>query len=146
MSTNKGQFKKSHKPWNKNLKGIHLSPSSEFKKGSIPINKCPIGTRKIRHHMRGKIRDSVWIKIAEPKVWVLLCRYIWEQHYGPIPKGLLIHHIDEDNLNNALINLALVSKAYHLQIHRPEFEEKRSKAATEARWGKNSTNQKSLKN
>lgn len=26
-------------PWNKNLKGIHLSPKSEFKKGMIPWNK-----------------------------------------------------------------------------------------------------------
>lgn len=26
-------FKKQHKPWNKELKGIHLSPKTEFKKG-----------------------------------------------------------------------------------------------------------------
>ena len=32
-------FKKKHKPWNKNLKGIHLSLKSEFKKGLIPWNK-----------------------------------------------------------------------------------------------------------
>ena len=30
---NKGRFEKGHIPWNKNLKGIHLSPNSEFKKG-----------------------------------------------------------------------------------------------------------------
>ena len=30
---NKGYFKKEHIPWNKDLKGIHLSPKSEFKKG-----------------------------------------------------------------------------------------------------------------
>lgn len=32
-------FKKQHKPWNKNVKGIHLSPESEFKKGQEPWNK-----------------------------------------------------------------------------------------------------------
>jgi len=30
----KGLFQKGHKPWNTGLKGIHLSPKSEFKKGS----------------------------------------------------------------------------------------------------------------
>ncbi len=29
-------FKKKHIPWNKGLKGIHLSPKSEFKKGQRP--------------------------------------------------------------------------------------------------------------
>lgn len=28
-----GKFKKGYNPWNKGLKGIHLSPESEFKKG-----------------------------------------------------------------------------------------------------------------
>lgn len=32
-------FKKGSKPWNKNKKGIHLSPKSEFKKGFTPWNK-----------------------------------------------------------------------------------------------------------
>ena len=31
-------YKKGHETWNKNLKGIHLSPESEFKKGIIPQN------------------------------------------------------------------------------------------------------------
>ena len=30
-----GEFKKGSVPWNKNLKGIHLSPKSEFKNGQI---------------------------------------------------------------------------------------------------------------
>ena len=29
-------FKKGHTPWNKNKKGIHLSPETEFKEGHIP--------------------------------------------------------------------------------------------------------------
>lgn len=35
----KGQFIKGNIPWNKDLKGIHLSPNSEFEKGHIPHNK-----------------------------------------------------------------------------------------------------------
>lgn len=33
------RFKQGHRPWNKDLKGIHLSPHSEFKKGTAPRNK-----------------------------------------------------------------------------------------------------------
>jgi len=32
-------FPKGHKPWNKEVKGIHLSSESEFKKGCVPWNK-----------------------------------------------------------------------------------------------------------
>ena len=31
-----GNFKHGHKPWNKNIKGIHLSSKSEWKKGFTP--------------------------------------------------------------------------------------------------------------
>lgn len=30
------KFAKGHQPWNKGLKGIHLSPSTEFKPGNVP--------------------------------------------------------------------------------------------------------------
>jgi len=33
-----GRFKKGHKSWNKGLKGIHLSPKTEFKEGNVPWN------------------------------------------------------------------------------------------------------------
>lgn len=33
------EFQKSHEPWNKNKKGIHLNPDWEFKKGRIGWNK-----------------------------------------------------------------------------------------------------------
>lgn len=32
---NKGRFTKGNKPWNYGLKGIHLSPETEFKKGDL---------------------------------------------------------------------------------------------------------------
>lgn len=32
----RGDFSKGHKPWNKGLKGIHLSPETEFKPGHDP--------------------------------------------------------------------------------------------------------------
>lgn len=35
----------------------------------------------------------------------------------PLPKGVDVHHIDDDKMNNAWENLAVVSKAGHHEIH-----------------------------
>ena len=45
---NKTLFQKDQEPWNKNLKGIHLSPESEFKKGFSPWNKDGHWTKEQR--------------------------------------------------------------------------------------------------
>jgi hypothetical protein len=44
-------------------------------------------------------------------------RYVWEQKYGKIPKGLIIHHIDKDKYNNNLDNLLLLNLTAHNRIH-----------------------------
>lgn len=47
-----------------------------------------------------------------------LHRLIYEDHYGPIPKGMQIHHIDGDTTNNDISNLQLVSISEHNKIHK----------------------------
>jgi hypothetical protein len=37
-------------------------------------------------------------------------RVIWEMHYGPIPKGMQIDHMDGNPRNNYLSNLRLVTR------------------------------------
>lgn len=120
-----GQFKKGLIPWNKDLKGIHLSPGSEFKKGDIPKNKLSVGSVQIRQSKKRKGHPRAYIKTAEPNIWRLRCHTVWERHFGEIPKGMLIHHIDRDTLNDEITNLAGVSRSRHMQEHRPEFDEKR---------------------
>ncbi len=44
-------------------------------------------------------------------------RFIYEQHYGPIPAGLEIHHIDGDYTNNDPTNLKAVTIQEHFDIH-----------------------------
>lgn len=44
-------------------------------------------------------------------------RKIWESHYGKIPDGYEIHHIDGDRSNDAIKNLMCVSIEEHFRIH-----------------------------
>lgn len=44
-------------------------------------------------------------------------RKIYSQHYGEIPKGYHIHHIDGDHSNNCIENLKCVSIQEHYDIH-----------------------------
>lgn len=107
-------------------RGQHRSRKTEFKKGDNQREQYPVGTIRTRFRKRGG-KLQKFIKVAEPNKWALHCRYVWEQAYGPIPQGLLIHHMDRNTLNDSLSNLALVSRAWHLKEHRPEFEGKRKR-------------------
>lgn len=44
-------------------------------------------------------------------------KQIYEKHYGPIPEGYEIHHIDGNTLNNNLENLKAVTLQEHYAIH-----------------------------
>lgn len=38
-------------------------------------------------------------------------RIVWEMHYGEIPKGMVIDHLDQNPWNNDVLNLALKTKS-----------------------------------
>lgn len=57
-----------------------------------------------------------------PTIWVnnkntLLHRYVWEKHYGEIPKGFEIHHKDKNRSNYNIDNLELISSYEHHKKH-----------------------------
>lgn len=59
------------------------------------------GYRKLGRHIRvGVLGNSL-----------LAHRIIWEMHYGPIPEGLEIDHLDRDPHNNRLSNLRLATQS-----------------------------------
>ena len=108
-------FPVGHTAWNKDLKGIHLSPHSEFKKGQNNCIPVPVGTIRIRV-FRGVSRAH--IKIAEPNAWVFNARHVWESFNGPIPVGMVIHHVDFNSLNDSPLNLVCIDRKDHLALHR----------------------------
>lgn len=49
---------------------------------------------------------------------ILVHDLIWIEQFGEIPKGMIIHHKDENKLNNKIENLQLVSHKEHRKIHK----------------------------
>ena len=115
-----GYFKKGSTPWNKGLKGYMGANKTSFKKGTIPSNQVPIGTESITKG--GYIK----VKVGEPNKWKLKQRYIYEQHYGEIPKGYNVIFADRNIRNFDINNLILVSKAEMLILNNNKliFEDK----------------------
>lgn len=122
---NKGTFKKGIQVWNKNMKGIHLSPLTEFKKGQESLKKLPLGKITKRIDKNKNIRN--WIKIEEPNIWMEYSRFIWIKNNGEIPQGFVIHHIDKNSLNDNIENLCCLTRKAHISIHREDFAEARIK-------------------
>lgn len=42
---------------------------------------------------------------------------IWESLHGPLPKGSVVHHIDENHENNNPENLQCLTRSEHASIH-----------------------------
>lgn len=99
------QFQKGCIPWNKGTKGLQLGgKKTQFKKGHVPASRKPIGTE-----VWSEDKQTYYIKIANPDVWVKKKRYLWEQAHGPIPEGYVIICKDNNPRNVTLDNLLCVS-------------------------------------
>jgi hypothetical protein len=126
----KCRFKKGHVPWTKGLKGLHLSPRTEFKPGhpltgialarlgkigSIRIRRDkPTGPKGIR-----RLRRFVKVRCDGPPKgqWISLARHLWQQAHGPIPPGMWVIYINGHTLDDRLENYRLASPAAALAHH-----------------------------
>lgn len=61
--------------------------------------------------------NRLYFKTARNGKTMYLHRYIWEQANGEIPKGIIVHHEDEDYDNNELENLIAMSTKDHARLH-----------------------------
>ena len=50
--------------------------------------------------------------------WQERARRGWVKAQGPIPAGMLIHHIDGNYKNNHPDNLSMITRAKHNTIHK----------------------------
>jgi hypothetical protein len=101
-----GCFEIGNKPWNTGTKGVCKPNSGNFKKGQITWNKKPIGYERICS------KDGyVLVKTAEPNVFKLKHRLVWENLNGPVPEGMVIAFKNMDRRDCRIENLMLMSKA-----------------------------------
>lgn len=141
MSSLKYIFRMNNPVWNKGLKGIHLSPKTEFKKGCIPWNKGLTSkdprVKKYIEKNKGQIRLCVsgsnhpnWqggksfgeygfgftksLKREVKERDNYSCNICKEQL---LSEELLIHHIDENKKNNKLNNLITLCFSCHGKLH-----------------------------
>jgi len=63
------------------------------------------------------INSSGYMKIRIKGKYILEHRFIWEQHYGKLPDGFVVHHINGIKDDNRIENLiALPYKKHHSHL------------------------------
>ena len=126
---NRGCIKKGNIPANKGKKwDEYLTKEQQerarktcFKKGHKSANAVDIGTE----HIRWSTTDDKGIGYLNIKVcdgkgnknWIPKQRYIYEQHYGKIPKGHKVIFADGNRFNFDIDNLILVSENENLILN-----------------------------
>ncbi len=118
---NSSAFKSGSVPWNKGLRGWSPEGSkpTQFQIGSKPPNWCPVGTVKEFLDKNGSRRRK--IKVSSTGVqasdWKMYTVWLWEKEKGEIPKGLIVHHLDGNSMNDQISNYGLVTRSAHMKAH-----------------------------
>ena len=108
-----GCFEKGFTPWNKGIKGSMKPNKSSFKKGHIPDNYKPIGSERI-DNKDGYTR----VKVADPNIWELKHKVIYEKHHGKVEEGSVVIFLDGDRSNFNINNLKCVTRNQLLVMNR----------------------------
>ena len=121
-----GQFKKGSKPWNSGTKGQGLTKanSGAFKKGNVPTRTRPMFAER-------KNKDKITeIKVPIPHPgkktetqFMPKQRWIYEQHFGPIPAGYVVSFRDGNRENFSPDNLMLLSRAELIKLNQNNYRE-----------------------
>jgi hypothetical protein len=105
-------------------RGFDLAAYMRDKPSPVAV---PVGTERI-------VKDGrVQVKCPDGK-WRYRSRLVWASANGPIPPGILIHHDNEDPMDDRLENLMAVTRAEHARIHStPGVARERQRRAVAAR-------------
>ena len=110
------RFKKGQIPFNKGKKMssevYEKVKSTMFKKGHKNKNTKSVGTERV------DTEGYVYIKVAEPDVWRLKHRVLWEEVNGPIPENYKLIFADGNRQNVSIENLVLVSSSEMLIMNK----------------------------
>ena len=108
-----GCFEKGFTPWNKGTKGYSKPNKGSFEKGRIPNNYVPIGSERVDN------KDGYTkVKIADPNVWELKHKYIYEKYHGKIEKGNVVIFLNGDKSNFNIDNLKSITRKQLLFLNR----------------------------
>jgi len=99
----------------------------DFTRGKPSPKASPVGAERI-------VKDGrVQVKCEDGK-WRYRSRLVWAAANGTIPRGILIHHDNEDPMDDRLGNLMAVTRAEHARIHStPDVARERQRRTVEAR-------------
>ena len=115
------RFKKGHAPFNKGRKGWQAggrSAETRFQKGHRPQTWAPIGTEVVDPdgYRKRKVRDDAPLGFSR-RNWKFLHVLLWEEAYGPVPRGYAVIFINGTRADVRLDNLALVSRAELMRLN-----------------------------
>ena len=104
------QFSQGHTPWNKGMKGLDIGgKETQFKKGHVPHNHKSVASERIDED------GYTYIKIDEPRKWVLKHRHIYEQHHGKLEPHMIVTFRDKNISNFEIENLEAITKVENMQ-------------------------------
>lgn len=107
-----GRFEKGNISFNKGKKGLVGANRTSFKKGDIPVNKKPIGSERI------DVSGYIKIKVAEPNVYKLKHRVVYEQYHNVKLKSTdIIIFLDKDKRNLDINNLQKITQKQLFQLN-----------------------------
>ena len=105
------RFSKGHVPANKGVRRPGYAPGrmgeTQFRPGHKPQTWKPIGSERVCDgYLQRKVTDTGY----PPRDWQPVHRLLWEEAYGPLPRGYTVSFIDGDRANVTLANLCLMSR------------------------------------
>lgn len=84
-----GRIKAGNVPWNNGIKGLQLSPATQFKPGRLPHNTQPIGS--YRHDADGTLQRKISNDKGNNSVrWRGVHELVWVEANGPLPRGHIV--------------------------------------------------------